>query len=506
MVGDNYTSQCLRCVCFNALQVLASEIASEGYWHFVSLFKRKSRCLSPRQMAKTGQGDLLGIIFLYPCPYCRGDVMTVNKVELIIDELYDAKVGYKADSVYYKLYQEFDEKFKTIFAYFHSEFNHLFSFMNDKNKLNKHFNADPSRQLLKVIKEFNDFYNILIGSEKQIDIDERYLATIKRCEDFLDMSGGSAIPDDFNLIEIIRYEPIFAIAAQEIRVTEERYNLIISGNDEAWDTDSSFLDVGRFLEYTEKDIEAEFSKLNREIINEIIKYPCIFAYEDGCKKDGYVGYITDMIVRQGMIKITIKKVEIITAQNLQNLKFELDIHDWELSRTHWAIKKVNLYNELQSMGINLNSVNQIPKLVDINKHIFDVAVTFAGESRNLVEQVVRELEKLKNKDSIFYDNNFISQLARPSLDVLLQDIYRNRSKLIVVFLCEKYQDKEWCGLEFRAIRDLIKSREDKIMYIKLDDGHVDGVLKIDGYIDGNKFSPQEIANFINERIILSSSQ
>lgn len=59
----------------------------------------------------------------------------------------------------------------------------------------------------------------------------------------------------------------------------------------------------------------------------------------------------------------------------------------------------------------------------------------------MVEQVVKELETILDKNQIFYDNNFISQLARPSLDTLLQDIYRNRSKLIVVFYVKNIKKK-----------------------------------------------------------------
>lgn len=225
-------------------------------------------------------------------------------------------------------------------------------------------------------------------------------------------------------------------------MAEEIYNLLISGNEEAWEEDTVMFDLSRCIrEYTEKDLVEKYIKLGIDEISELKKYPCIFAYEDYCEKNASLGYITDVLVRQGKVKITFNKVEEVSSESLHKIQFELDIGDWEFNRTHWALKKVNLYKELQSVGINLNPIKtNLP--VDITRHFFDVSFTFAGESWDVVEQVVKELEKIINKNSIFYDNNYISQLARPSLDTLLQDIYRNRSKLIVVFLCEKYQDKK----------------------------------------------------------------
>lgn len=83
-------------------------------------------------------------------------------------------------------------------------------------------------------------------------------------------------------------------------------------------------------------------------------------------------------------------------------------------------------------------------LSDIN---FRVAMSFPGEHRSYVAAVVGELRNYLASDAIFYDHDYQVQLARPNMDVVLQDIYRNRSALVVVFLCEKYGEKEWCGLE-----------------------------------------------------------
>ena len=116
-----------------------------------------------------------------------------------------------------------------------------------------------------------------------------------------------------------------------------------------------------------------------------------------------------------------------------------------------------------------------------------------------MDALIKE-DKIEAAD-IFYDEFYQAFLAIPSSDTLLQDIYRNRSKLIVAFLCEDYQKKEWCGLEARAIRDLIKERQhNSIMLIRMDDGKVEGFFGIDGWIDARKHQPAEIANYINQRL------
>jgi len=132
---------------------------------------------------------------------------------------------------------------------------------------------------------------------------------------------------------------------------------------------------------------------------------------------------------------------------------------------------------------------------------FKVAVSFPGEKRRYVSQVVDSLRGPLGKDSVFYDFDYQAQLALPNLDTLLQRIYRDRSDLIVVFLCAAYAEKEWCGLEWRAVRDIIKSKQDeRVMFVRLDHSPVDGVLSIDGYIDGTSNTPQQVAELILTRV------
>ena len=286
------------------------------------------------------------------------------------------------------------------------------------------------------------------------------------------------------------------------------YNLLVSGNEKAWDESPYYLETGRCVrEYTDDDITAKFGEFNQEQVDLIRRYPCIFAYESAWQKDPKFGIIKDITNRQGKVKIEYELIDLpqfITYQNLSEMLFELDISEWEMNRTHWAIKDVNLPKELLSKNVRLPAwTRSETKAVDISKHVFDVAFSFPGEVREYVQSIAAEVERELGPHTYFYDNNYKAQLARPSLDTLLQDIYGRRSRLIVVFVCEKYQEKEWCGIEFRSIKEILMGRDDeKIMFVKMDDGKVDGVFKTDGYIDGRHHSPQELANFIQERVSL----
>ena len=286
------------------------------------------------------------------------------------------------------------------------------------------------------------------------------------------------------------------------------YNLFVSGKDEAWDGEPYILELGRCVrDYTDADITEKYGDFNEEQIEAIRRVPCVFAYEAGCKKDPKFGIIREITKRHGKVKIEYDLVELdsfLSHTDILDMLFELDISDWEMNRTHWSIKNVNLAKELVTKSVRLPRwARNEAKAVDITEHLFDVAFSFPGEVRNYVESIAAELERKIGPNSYFYDNNYKAQLARPSLDTLLQDIYGTRSKLIVIFLCKKYQEKEWCGIEFRAIKEIIMGRDhQKVMFVRMDEGRVEGVFNTDGYIDGRTHNPAEVAVFIQERVSL----
>ena len=107
---------------------------------------------------------------------------------------------------------------------------------------------------------------------------------------------------------------------------------------------------------------------------------------------------------------------------------------------------------------------------------FKVGLSYPGEHRPFVAEVAEHLADKLGKDRVFYDKYYEAELARPDLDTYLQAIYHDQCNLVVIFICEDYESKDWCRLEWRAIRDLIKQTANSaIMPVRVDKGDVSGL-------------------------------
>ena len=288
------------------------------------------------------------------------------------------------------------------------------------------------------------------------------------------------------------------------------YNLFVSANDEAWNREPWQIERSRCVrEYTSDEIHERYGSLDAAAVDHLRRLPCIFAYESFNQIDPHFGLIRDLTVRPGEVRVDYELHPLshfLTASQLEEMTFELDIGKWEMNRTHWAVKDVDLPAELSRKGITLPRwASRAGPRINLADHQFDVALSFPGEARAYVEEVAKNLERLLGPDRYFYDRNYTGQLARPSLDTFLQAIYRDRSRMVVVFAGGDYQLKDWCGIEFRAVREIINAREhDRIMFVRMDDGEVEGIFGHDGYVDARQHSPSDVAGFIEERVAVLS--
>lgn len=282
------------------------------------------------------------------------------------------------------------------------------------------------------------------------------------------------------------------------------FNLFITFREGAFDSLAYELERGRFGEYTSDALMKRFGSFTPAAISKLKSLPCLFVYEAE-RGDARIGHLTEIRERTGTILVEYEfdtNIPSFPASKLSDLYMRLDIGRWEINRTHWAIKDEDLLKALAGAGLIPASESEAPQRIE-EMH-FKVALSFPGEHREYVEKVARELQVRLPARSVFYDRAFTAQLARPNLDTLLQHIYAHNSDLVVVFLSENYEKKEWCGLEWRAVRELLKKKQDNsIMFMRFDHASVPGALSLDGYVDLSVYAPPEAAALILERVRLN---
>jgi hypothetical protein len=285
------------------------------------------------------------------------------------------------------------------------------------------------------------------------------------------------------------------------------YNLLVTAHDGAWDLPAYEYTRDRFLEHTNDKEKTLFKVLTAEHIELLKSFPCLFAYE-GKSEPVRVGYIRSLKERSRSIMIEYEfenDIPPIPFSEIAPISNLLDIGEWEMNRTHWAVKDEDLFGRLHSAGlIDRKFINPVGRTGKLEELRFKVAFSFPGEVRKSVLSIVNRLKSALPAGSIFYDDDFTAQLARPNLDSLLQTVYLKNSDLIVVFLSGDYERKMWCGIEWRAIRGIINNKSDHaVMFIRSDNAQIPGVFSHDGYIDMNRFRPEQIADFILDRIRLN---
>lgn len=131
------------------------------------------------------------------------------------------------------------------------------------------------------------------------------------------------------------------------------FNFIVTGCKGAWDNKQYELDLSRFGEYTDKEIIQRYKPLTNTIISELLSFPTLFAYEQGHNADAHIGFLK-LIRSRGKLQIEYEfypNSPTIPAMEINKLAWELDIGEWEMNRTHWALKDIDLFSVLVDVGL-----------------------------------------------------------------------------------------------------------------------------------------------------------
>ncbi|HEX2078477.1 MAG TPA: CHAT domain-containing protein [Longimicrobium sp.] len=134
------------------------------------------------------------------------------------------------------------------------------------------------------------------------------------------------------------------------------YSLIVTAEEDAWEGRRYGIPRARFGEHTAESLRARFGRLDDAAIRALTSMPALLAYEEACDEPACVARITRVALgSDSEIRFDFKPVPgiaPISAEQLAQLRWELDITDRELNRTHWAIKEIDLMEVLREAGIH----------------------------------------------------------------------------------------------------------------------------------------------------------
>jgi hypothetical protein len=139
---------------------------------------------------------------------------------------------------------------------------------------------------------------------------------------------------------------------------------------------------------------------------------------------------------------------------------------------------------------------------------FAVAFSCAGEQRQLVLPIAQEVEAILGRSAVFYDEWYEHWIAGSDADLLLQELYRNRTELVVVCVSGAYAEKPWTRTEHRAVRarlvqaDSLPADRQKIFPIRFGDGEFKGILPNEIMPDFRGRAATEAAELIVARLNL----
>lgn len=213
-------------------------------------------------------------------------------------------------------------------------------------------------------------------------------------------------------------------------------NLFISADLSMWESTPACFPRERCLtEYIMSEIKEQFSSLGAKEIRNLKKIPCIFAYEGINDKDAYVGCLNNITVRATDVLIDFRLTgDTIRIENNRQIQSLLDISRWEMNRTHWTIKRINIEQLKKHFSSAIG-------------HKYTVFISYCWMPPENQRNVFSLVENLSNSGiTVIYDKNSL----RSGQDVnyfMEQSLQSNEIDKVLVICNKEYKEKadKKCG-------------------------------------------------------------
>ena len=136
---------------------------------------------------------------------------------------------------------------------------------------------------------------------------------------------------------------------------------------------------------------------------------------------------------------------------------------------------------------------------DTQTYDFDVALSFAGEDREYVEEVNAALKAVGIKT--FLDADYLADTWGEDLVEFFDAVYRLRARFAILFISRHYAEKTWPRQERRsAIARAVVERGAYVLPVRLDDTEMDGLRPTVGYLDSRKTGIDGLARALTAKL------
>lgn len=268
------------------------------------------------------------------------------------------------------------------------------------------------------------------------------------------------------------------------------FNVLISSNGKAWESEGRMeMDSARFLEYSEtesKDLSANHPKS----LKRLERIPSVLLCENlvtgRSRSIVRIGQMHDIQVERGRITFRFAEAGRIRRAQFQKIRHRLNVGDWEMNRTHWAVKDGEVPQDVLALMV------PTPKK-------YDVVLSFAGEDRAYVEKVATFLEE--QGVVVFYDRFEEANLWGKDLAEYFDSIYRKQGRYCVMFASRRYAEKLWTRHERRsALAKALEARGEYVLPARFDDTEIPGLRPTIAYQDLRHMTPDALGKLILRKL------
>jgi len=160
---------------------------------------------------------------------------------------------------------------------------------------------------------------------------------------------------------------------------------------------------------------------------------------------------------------------------------------------------------MKTMNYTLTEEGNIVFINEVSPFEYDVALSFAGEDRDIARKLFKALESRNVK--VFFDEVEKHILWGKNLRDYFSKVYGPKSRYIIPLISKSYPDKDWPDYELYIAKEEAKKREGEfILPVRLDDTKVVGIHGTTGYLDFRKEGIEEIVNTFLEKLKLSKER